>query len=279
MKDNFILPDNNVSISFSGGRTSAYLLYKILEANNGIPDRAKVLFQNTGREMPQTYDFIQKCAEKWNVQVTWLEYYYKEKPGVKVVNHNSASRNGEPFDQLIKHKRILPNTTMRYCTVELKIHTSKRYLKSIGWKNWHNAVGIRADEPDRLKDKKLDNNITPWRPLVSAQVTKETIDCFWAKQDFCLDLPVVNGKTMYGNCDGCFLKSEAQQVMLLREHPQRYAWWENKEQEYASRGDFGIFNKSRPLTNLKNYATKQSDWVFDTQGYFCQADDGECTGI
>ena len=48
---NFKLPNQNVQISFSGGRTSAYMLYKILEANNGLPDNAKVIFTNTGREM------------------------------------------------------------------------------------------------------------------------------------------------------------------------------------------------------------------------------------
>ena len=43
--NSYVLPDGNVSISFSGGRTSAYLLHEIIQANNGIPERAKVLFQ------------------------------------------------------------------------------------------------------------------------------------------------------------------------------------------------------------------------------------------
>ncbi|MEY4953486.1 MAG: hypothetical protein RL299_1910, partial [Pseudomonadota bacterium] len=54
----YILPDGNVQISFSGGRTSAYMLHHIAEANGGIPDRAQVVFTNTGREMPQTLDFV-----------------------------------------------------------------------------------------------------------------------------------------------------------------------------------------------------------------------------
>ena len=60
MRNNsYILPDGNVQISFSGGRTSAFMLHQILEANNGLPDRAKVIFTNTGREMEQTLDFVQ----------------------------------------------------------------------------------------------------------------------------------------------------------------------------------------------------------------------------
>ena len=50
--DPYALPDGNVLISFSGGRTSGYMLHQILEANGGLPDRAKVVFANTGREMP-----------------------------------------------------------------------------------------------------------------------------------------------------------------------------------------------------------------------------------
>jgi len=39
-------------ISFSGGRTSAYMLWRILQAHGGIlPDDVVVCFANTGREM------------------------------------------------------------------------------------------------------------------------------------------------------------------------------------------------------------------------------------
>ena len=46
MTSNYLLPEGNVQIAFSGGRTSGFMLYKILEANNGLPDRAKVIFTN-----------------------------------------------------------------------------------------------------------------------------------------------------------------------------------------------------------------------------------------
>ena len=62
MSDAFKLPDGNVQISFSGGRTSAFMLHQILEVNGTLPDRVQVTFANTGREMPETLDFVNECA-------------------------------------------------------------------------------------------------------------------------------------------------------------------------------------------------------------------------
>lgn len=275
----FNLPDGNVQISFSGGRTSAYMLYKILEANNGLPKRAVVCFQNTGREMPQTLDFVHEVSERWNVPIVWLEYCRKDdKPSYEIVSHNSAARNGEPFIALIEAKRILPNALMRFCTVELKINTAKRYLKSLGWKSWKNAVGIRADEPERFNRETKKDVWTPWRPMVDAGIRQDDVNMFWKSQPFDLGLPVIGGKTMYGNCDGCFLKSEAQLVMLAREHPEKFDWWLELESKHSHRGNYGLFNNQKPMENLKKMIDEQPDWVFSQQGYFCQADGGECTG-
>jgi len=279
----YLLPEGNVQISFSGGRTSAFMLHQILDANNGLPDRAKVIFTNTGREMDQTLDFVQECSDRWNVNVTWLEYDIVDgKITYKEVNHNSASRNGEPFEKLIKYKRILPNATMRFCTVELKINTPKRYLKNpleLGWRTWTNTVGIRYDEQNRLARPQKKDVFVRWFPLNDAKATGETVNDFWLSQSFQLNLPVVNGcKTILGNCDGCFLKSEDQLAMLAKEHPDRYIWWENFEKDYEHRGNYGLFNNTRKLKEFKKFLDDQQDWVFDQQGYFCQEDGGDCTG-
>lgn len=278
----YILPKNNVQISFSGGRTSAFMLYKILEANNGLPSNAKVIFTNTGREMEQTLDFVQECSDRWNVNIIWLEYdvvdnkiFYKE------VSHNSASRNGEPFEKLITKKKVLPNVLMRFCTIELKINTAKRYLKNpleVGWSNWINAVGIRFDEPDRLNRPEKKDIFTRWYPLAENKVTSEIINEFWKKQNFQLKLPVIKDKTIYGNCDGCFLKSEDQLALLCREFPEKYDWWLDLENKHKDRGDYGFFNKARKLSSLKDNVDNQQDWVFEQEGYFCQKNLGECTG-
>lgn len=74
MSSPYLLPPGNVQIAFSGGRTSGYMLHQILEANGGLREDVLVTFQNTGREAPQTLDYVQELGERWNVKIFWLEY-------------------------------------------------------------------------------------------------------------------------------------------------------------------------------------------------------------
>jgi len=273
MTKGYVLPQGNVQISFSGGRTSGFMLYKILEANNGLPDRAKVIFTNTGREMEQTLDFVQECSHRWNVNIVWLEYDIVDgKVTYKEVNHNSASRNGEPFEKLIKKYKRLPNGLQRYCTGKLKIQTANKYLKSLAWHHWSNALGIRHDEKHRAKTKFRDG-FYPFYPLVENEDNIFAINKFWNTQKFKLNLPVIKGKTLMGNCDGCFLKSESHLATLFREYPDKAKWWIEMEKLTGKQ-----FNRDRNLSNFNDFITNQQDWVFDQQGYFCQANLGECTG-
>ena len=46
-------------ISFSGGRTSGFMLWNILNAYDGkLPEDIHVVFANTGKEANETLDFI-----------------------------------------------------------------------------------------------------------------------------------------------------------------------------------------------------------------------------
>jgi len=270
----YALPDGNVLISFSGGRTSGYMLHQILEANGDLPERCKVVFANTGREMPETLDFVQECSERWRVPITWLEYR-KLMPKFVTVNHNSASRNGEPLEALIRANKYIPNTMRRKCTEELKVKTIKRFLVSIKWKSWHNTVGIRADEGRRVKDSK-DKRWLNWFPIYNAGETKYDVAEFWTKQNLAFDLklPIINGVTPHSNCDGCFLKSELKLAEMWRDYPDRMQWWSRLEQEFGHTFRYdGV-----TYQQIKNNLDRQGDWVFNMEGFFCQADDGECTG-
>lgn len=281
MTQAYALPDGNVAIAFSGGRTSAYMLHQIIEAN-GIDavnsERVVVSFQNTGREMPETLDFVQECAERWGVKIVWLEYRDHERR-YEVVSHKTASRKGEPFEALIKRYQFLPSQRFRLCSSEMKRDTLTRYLKTRGWKRWALCRGLRADEAQRLNGKPK-GPYQFWHPLAEAGVTARDISAFWKMQDFNLELPDINGRTQLGNCDGCFLKSEAHRAAFLRDFPERAQWWLNMERwalSNAKHPDRAAFIEGQPYAELQDFVQRQGDWIFDAEGALCQASDGECT--
>ena len=108
-----------------------------------LPEEAVVCFANTGKEDEATLKFVDDCAKAWNVKIHWLEYQPAEltKDRWKEVDFETASRDGEPFEALIRMRNYLPNPVSRFCTVELKVRTIHRYLKSIGWKQWTSMHG------------------------------------------------------------------------------------------------------------------------------------------
>jgi 3'-phosphoadenosine 5'-phosphosulfate sulfotransferase (PAPS reductase)/FAD synthetase len=255
-------------ISFSGGRTSAYMLWRVLQANDGLPKEAIVCFSNTGKEEEATLKFVNDCQKNWGVEIHWLEYRYSEKTKDrwKKVTYETASRDGEPFFQMIDQNGspYLPNPVARICTARLKIRTIHAYLKHLGWDHDENMdwIGIRADEMRRAA--KVDRSRTP---LVTAGVTKADVGEFWRQQPFDLELPNMNGVTMHGNCDLCFLKPLHQIVSLIKEKPERADWWIKVEAHAQSSnktyGDGARFRKDRPsYAELKKFALSQVD-MFD----------------
>lgn len=263
-------------ISFSGGRTSAYMLWRVLDANGGLPSDAVVCFANTGKEDEATLRFVRDCGERWNVPITWVEYRNDER-GYTVVDFASASRDGEPFEAIIRKRNYLPNPVTRFCTSELKIRTMHKWLRAnwqgFGWDaadmEWSQMIGIRADEERRVSKIRARGHSTETTketmlmPLADAGITLADIDAFWQAQPFSLELPTVNGRTLAGNCDLCFLKGAGQVASLIAERPERANWWARMEAlALASRPDGAVFRKDRPsyAAMLRN-AQQQTDWI------------------
>lgn len=271
MSDPFKI-DSPTCISFSGGRTSAYMLYKVLEAHQmSLPAEAIVCFANTGKEDEATLRFVQDCSERWSVPITWIEYQAAEGTADRwrLVDFETASRNGEPFEALIRSRNFLPNPVARFCTVELKVRAIHRYLKTIGWTEWDSMLGIRADEPRRLAkigNQDYGKHEEKCAPLGKVGITKEDVGAFWRAQPFDLGLPNNNGVTMHGNCDLCFLKGGAQVLSLIAEKPERAIWWAKMEAlalALASKPSGAVFRSDRPsYASMLQYSKEQTD-MFD----------------
>ncbi|MCK9553495.1 Nin-like protein [Aquamicrobium sp.] len=241
--------DGPAVIHFSGGRTSGYMLRQILDAHGGtLPADVHVSFQNTGKEREETLVFVEECSQRWAVPITWLEWDGFENGSrsrclYRVVDFETASRKGEPFERMIKALGLPPNPVARTCTANLKVKTSKAWMVTHGYEEWDSVMGIRADEPRRvarLNAPGRDNSAgIPHLPLARAGVRKADVLEFWREQPFDLRLDPSGD---LGNCDLCFLKSRAKIVSAIRREPARHVWW--AAQEAGPKG--ATFRSDRP---------------------------------
>jgi hypothetical protein len=215
-------------ISFSGGRTSAYMTWWLLN-NMQHKYEMVVVFANTGKEREETLQFVDRCDKEFGFNTVWVEAFvhYENNKGTThvVTNFNDAERNGEPFQDVI-FKYGIPNQNAPHCSRELKRQPIKSYARSIGWKDYQIALGIRTDEPKRLDwVAKKKNKFLYFAELF--QVTKSDVNNFWSKQKFDLQL-----KSYEGNCDLCWKKGLRKLMTIVKDKPELADWWREMDAKY-----------------------------------------------
>lgn len=306
----------NIDLCFSGGRTSAMMTIECLRKPEY--ENALVTFQNTGKEDYRTLDFVNQVDEYLGGnRVVWLEYDtaevdgldknwkpIKRKPGYKVVNYETASRKGEPFEKLINSHNHLPNIMQRSCTKYLKILTKKKYCQfELGWETWTDLVGIRYDEPRRYnkaknifngyvedlfgnvqkpkKNIRIDDVFDVEYPLVKWKVNKRMVLDYWKAMPF--DLGAISKpigelsdfNAADGNCDNCFLKGKKEKIQSALRRPESFEWWIEQENKTGNN-----FNKNFTFQDVINWAEiskTQSDFfdlLYDEPAMecFCNVD-------
>ena len=218
-------------ISFSGGRTSGFMTWWLIE-NYSAQFDIQVVFANTGSEREETLEFVDKCDKRFGWRVAWIEavvHHGKRKGSThKVVNFKTASRKGEPFEEVIKEYGI-PNMAYPHCTRELKTNAMSSFIKSLGWTKWTTAIGIRADEVDRINPKFRELRF--WYPLVGLSITKQDVKRWWLKQPFDLEL-----QEHQGNCAWCWKKSLRKHMTLINEDSEIYDFPRRMEAEHGLSG-------------------------------------------
>jgi 3'-phosphoadenosine 5'-phosphosulfate sulfotransferase (PAPS reductase)/FAD synthetase len=255
--------DGPAVISFSGGRTSGYMLAMILAANDGLPDDVSVVFANTGLEHEGTLKFVDNCAKAFGIHISFVEFGV---PHIRYMTFEGASRNGEPFETLIRKKQYLPNAAQRFCTGDLKIQTIRRFMQDHGHDEYMDVLGIRADEPHRIaKMKRIDDSYRDiYMPLAVAGVTKQDVQQFWAGMDF--DLEVPHG---HGNCQLCFMKGVQLRGSIMTAQPNLANWWIEREDEIDA-----TFEKSGlTYRQVQEYALAQDDLFLDELRTDCYCGD------
>jgi 3'-phosphoadenosine 5'-phosphosulfate sulfotransferase (PAPS reductase)/FAD synthetase len=138
-------------VKFSGGRSSAMMLMKLLKNNQLNPKRGDVIiFNNTSAEHSATYEFTRQmkkiAEEKYNIPFFWIEYQtyedssgtyqWSRKPSYKLVNDQPLSQDnpsgyrykGEVFEEMISLGGFLPSMVSRVCTISMKIFITNAFL-------------------------------------------------------------------------------------------------------------------------------------------------------
>jgi len=217
-------------ISFSGGETSAYMA-QWLKANKSDEFEMVFVFANTGQENEETLEFIEKCNKAFDLDTVWVEgvFHKEHRKGTthKITNFKDACRDESLFEEMIKVYGI-PNQSYPHCNRELKLQVIKSYMRSIGWKDYYTAIGIRNDEVDRVNAKWRQNKL--YYPLVNDRpMTKAKINFWWSQQPFRLEL-----KHYQGNCKTCWKKGFPKLYQIAKETPEYFEAFDTLEEKYKN---------------------------------------------
>lgn len=181
------------------------------------------LFDDTGREHPKTYKFIDDFEVHEGFKIHRATYMREDTGEL----YGFASYN--------QHKTYLPNRVKRICTEELKINVTRKYLRSLGITHrsapFEQFIGYRADEPDRVKRYKPTwKNAIPRFPLYEMGINKAMVNEFWANKPYNLEIP-----SILGNCDLCFLKGKNTIIRILQHFPEMADKWIADEERIAKK--------------------------------------------
>lgn len=269
------------------------MLRKLLDSGELKPNTPEwiIAFCNTGKERNETLDFVHEVETRWSVPVVWLEYHRvlasSIRPGIfpterrnknlakasengetthwfKQVDYHTASRKGEPFDELLAHVDSLPNPVSRRCSTQLKLRTVSRYLCSIAVRDYAPHIGIRKDEDHRAIQilASCENFEHPRFPLVEHAITERNVLEFWRGNNFDLKL-----EGYEGNCDLCFLKAKWKRMRLMKENPGMAEWWIKWEKTKPANTVNGrTFRQGETYEDVNYLAQHQND-----QQEFCFA--------
>lgn len=200
-------------VSFSGGRTSAYLVWLMEQKRKHEGWSVAYVFMDTGAEHPATYQFIRDIVEHWGIDLTCLRVKFNETLGqgnsYQVLKVHEIGPDLQPWKGMVK-KYGNPSSSAPYCTSRMKTEPHDKWANSVyGKGNYITWLGIRADEPRRLKD-------VPGIKFLAhiSDVEKPDVLSWWKTQPFDLTID-----EHLGNCVFCIKKSVNKLALAIKDEP------------------------------------------------------------
>ena len=207
-------------LGISGGKDSAALAVHLRDR---VPDMEYV-FCDTGKELKETYEFIDKLEAYLNAHVIRLP---KELPGY------SESYDFDHFVELFNG--YLPSPSNRWCTKNLKLGPFEHYIGNDTVKNY---VGIRADEA-RVGYISTKPNVETIFPFIEDGIDKDGV--LRILEDAGIGLPNYYSWRSRSGCYFCFYQSKKEWLGLRDRHPELYEKAKDYEKEgYTWREDLSL---------------------------------------
>jgi len=176
----------------SGGKDSSAMA---LFMRDKVPDM-EYFFCDTGAELPETYDFLDK-----------LEIVL----GKKIERLNA--RKG--FDHWFEvYRGTLPSPQMRWCTTKMKIEPIEQW---VGTDEVISYVAIRADEAGRKGYVSSKKNIQARFPFIENDIDHAGVMRILAESG--IGLPEYYEWRTRSGCYFCFFQRKAEWVGLSERHP------------------------------------------------------------
>lgn len=175
----------------SGGKDSTALAIYL----KGKVDNIEYVFCDTGAELPETYEFLDK-----------LESFL----GQKIVRLNS----GKPFEYWLElYSGYLPSPRARWCTKVMKLIPLEKYF---GDDDVYSYIAIRADE-NREGYLSKKPNIKPVFPFRDAGIGIKDVQKIL--DDAGIGMPKYYEWRSRSGCYFCFFQQKKEWVGLLQRHP------------------------------------------------------------
>lgn len=230
----------NQVISFSGGRTSAYMTLEVLKIH---PD-AEVIFMDTGAEHPATYDFIRMFSTMFGVNITCIRCAPSEKyrgvPSYEIIPISDIKHDLEGWKRILA-KYGSPYIGGAFCTDRMKLVPFTKYCNDkFGKGNYHRWIGIRADEPRRLSRKDGYSYLAD----ISDSEKSDIIE-FWSKQAFDLEI-----EEHLGNCVFCIKKSVLKIAAACKEEPELAKNFISVVDEFDKKDDHRMYRGKMELGDI-----------------------------
>lgn len=184
---------------------------------------------NTSKERKESLEFMNECDRYFGLNLIWIEADIRVNEignGYFVKTYDELLTDGEIYEKGIQKYGIASNVN-KWCNKDLKYRPMLKFADEVlGRNDYSIAIGIRADELDRVSEHYFTNNI--FYPLLDNAIDSRLRNKFWNNQAIKIKIPAYKG-----NCDLCFKKSNRKIWSILKEEPKTSEWWIKMEEKYA----------------------------------------------